>query len=442
MSARAHLPAGTVSSAASPAAFLKLLASSASLASLASFASLASLASLTLLAGCSSGSTARVDGPRSTPVSIARVEVRDVPVTLSAIGSVESVSTVAVKAQVGGELRRVAFEEGQDVRRGSVLFEIDPRPFEAALQQAKAQLDRDRAQLANAKGDSERYAGLVDKDYITPSEYDKIHTAATALEATVQADEAAVKSASLQLEFCTIRSPVDGRTGQLMVHAGNVVKANADTPMVVIEKMDPIYVSFSVPEQRLLEIKRRQADGTLHVEATVPDSEAAPVAGRLSFIDNSVDSSTGTVLLKATFANPDRILWPGQFVTVRLTLSTLKGARIVPTQAIQTGQEGSFVFVVKPDSTVESRQVSEGEAWEHDTVIEKGLEAGETVVTDGQLGLVPGMKVTPKTAPASGAPEGAGSDNGSPGGGPGGGGEPKGSPQSGAGADGGAGKKP
>jgi len=304
---------------------------------------------------------------------------------------------------VGGELRRVSFEEGQDVRRGEVLFEIDPRPYEAALEQARAQLERDRAQLANARADAERYAGLVEKDYVTASEYDKIRTTAAALEATLLSDEAAVKSAALQLEYCTIRSPLDGRTGTLMVHRGNIVKANADTPLVVIEQMDPIYVSFFVPERSLTEIKTRQAAGTLAVRATVPDSGGHSVTGRLSFIDSSVDSRTGTVLLKGNFPNPERILWPGQFVNVELTLATKSGALVVPTEAIQTGQQGQYVFVVKPDQTVESRPVSTGETLEHETVIEEGVSAGETVVTDGQLRLVPGTKVAPK-----GGPEAAG----------------------------------
>jgi multidrug efflux system membrane fusion protein len=351
---------------------------------------------LAALAGCTAGNTARVGGPEAVPVTLGVVTAKDVPVALQAIGAVEAYSTVSVKAQVGGELRRVPFTEGQDVRKGDLLFEIDPRPFEAALQQANAQLDRDRAQLKNARQDAERYAGLVEKDYVTPSEYDRIRTLASALEATVQADEAAVKSAALQLEYCTLRSPIDGRTGRLMVHPGNVVKANADTPMVVIEQMDPIYVSFSVPEQRLLEIKRRQAEGNLDVEAAIPDSGSHAVSGRLSFIDNSVDNQTGTVFLKATFSNPERILWPGQFVTVTLTLAVKAGALVVPTEAVQTGQQGPYVFVVKEDSTVESRPVVTGDTTEHETVIEKGLSAGETLVTDGQLRLVPGSKVVSK----------------------------------------------
>jgi multidrug efflux system membrane fusion protein len=363
----------------------------------------ARLAAATLiasLAGCSAGSGALAPAQAPVPVTLGVVQAKDVPVTVQAIGSVEAYSTVEVRSQVGGQLLRVPFSEGKDVRQGDVLFEIDRRPFEAALQQAKAQLDRDRAQLKNAQQDAERYAGLVEKDYVTPSEYDKIRTTASALEATVQADEAAVKSAELQLEYSTLRSPINGRTGRLMVHPGNVVKANSDNPLVVIEQMDPIYVSFSVPEQRLLEIKQRQGEGTLAVQALVPDSGSRFVQGRLSFIDNSVDHQTGTVLLKGTFANTERILWPGQFVTVTLTLSTRAGALVVPTEAVQTGQQGSFVFVVKADMSVESRPVVVGLTMEHETLIEKGLAAGEKVVTDGQLRLVPGTKVVARAEDA------------------------------------------
>lgn len=352
-----------------------------------------------LFAACTPAAPVRTDAQDAVPVTVGVVTPKDVPIVIRVIGTVESYSTVSVKALVGGELRRVSFEEGQNVRKGQLLFEIDPRPYEAALEQARAQLDRDKAQLKNAQADAQRYAGLVEKDYVTPSEYDKVLTSAAALEATVQADDAAVKSAALELEYCTIRSPIDGRTGALMVHRGNIVKANADTPLVVIEQMDPIYVSFFVPERSLTEIKNRQAEGTLTVQATVPDSGSHSVAGRLSFIDSTVDSQTGTVLLKATFSNPERLLWPGQFVNVGLTLATKNGALVVPTEAIQTGQQGSYVFVVKPDLTVESRPVVTGETMEHESVIEKGVSAGEKIVTDGQLRLVPGAKIAPKDGP-------------------------------------------
>ena len=235
------------------------------------------------------------------------------------------------------------------------------------------------------------------------------------------ADKAAVENAAVQLEYCTIRSPIDGRTGQLMVHRGNLVKANADTPMLVINQVDPIYVSFSVPEQNLTEIKTHRSAGRLEVRASVPDSDAPALAGWLSFVDNAVNGTTGTVLLKATFANHDRRLWPGQFVTASLQVSIRANALLVPTQAIQTGQQGSFVYVVKPDQSVESRPVTSGPAVGQDTVVENGVQEGEQVVTDGQLRLVPGARVTvrnsatgdresPASSPAAPAPSPAAAD--------------------------------
>ena len=289
------------------------------------------------------------------------------------------------------------------MKTGDLLFRIDPRPYEAALKSAQAQLARDAVQLKTARQDVERYSDLVKKDYVTQEEYDRIRTTADSLEATVRADQAAVENATVQLEYCTIRSPIDGRTGQLMVHQGNLVKENGDAPLVVINQITPIYVAFSVPEQNLAEIKKRSAAGRLEVEASLPGSGGGPLKGWLSFFDNAVDSTTGTVRLKATFPNRDRVLWPGQFVEVGLRVSTRPDALVVPTQAVQTGQQGSYVYVVRPDLSVESRPVVVGTAAGTETVVDKGLQAGETVVTDGQLRLVPGAKVEVKNAPA-GAP--------------------------------------
>ncbi len=370
------------------------------------------LCAAALLAACSKG-PARVEAKDPVPVTIGEVVQRDVPIVLSEIGSVEAYSTVAVKAQVGGELVEVAFHEGQDVRRGALLFRIDARPYDAALKSSRAQLDKDTVQLKTAQQDLARYAELVKKDYVTQEEYDRIRTNAASLEAAVAADGAAVDNAAVQLEYCTIRSPIDGRTGKLMVNRGNLVKANADTPLVVINQIDPIYATFSVPQQQLPEIKARQALGRLEVRVAVPDSAAQPPAGTLTFIDNAVDGTTGTVLLKATFDNHDRLLWPGQFVNATLQISTRPNALLVPTQAIQTGQQGSFVYVVKPDRTVESRPLAPVGVYERDTIIDQGLQAGEKVVTDGQIRLVPGASVrileaaAGRAAPAaSPAPEG------------------------------------
>ncbi len=360
------------------------------------------LAMIVLLAGCAR--TAETTSPQGdpVPVTVGAVSRKDVPIQIREIGTVEAYSTVAVKAQIGGELIDVGFREGQDVRQGDLLFRIDPRPYEAALKAAQAQRDRDQVQLKTARADVERYQDLVKKDYVTREEFDRISTNAAALEAAVAADKAAVDNAAVQLEYCTIRSPIDGRTGQLMVHKGNLVKANADTPMLVINQVDPIYVSFSVPEQNLAEIKARRSAGRLEVRAGVPDSGDAPLVGWLSFVDNAVNDTTGTVLLKATFANHDRRLWPGQFVTASLQVAIRPNALLVPTQAIQTGQQGSFVYVVKPDQSVESRAVTSGPAVGQDTVMESGVREGEQVVTDGQLRLVPGARVTIRSGASGG----------------------------------------
>jgi len=365
-------------------------------------ASAALLPAAVLFTACSRG-PARVDAHDPVPVTVGEVVQRDVPILISEIGSVEAYSTVAVKAQIGGELVEVAFHEGQDVHRGDLLFRIDPRPYDAALKSAAAQLQKDLVQLKTAQQDVTRYAELVKKDYVTQEEYDRIRTNAEALEAAVAADHGAVENATVQLEYCTIRSPIDGRTGKLMVNRGNLVKANADTPLVVINQIDPIYVAFSVPQQDLPEIKTRRAVGKLEVRVTAPDSAAQPPPGTLSFIDNAVDSTTGTVLLKATIPNHNRLLWPGQFVSASLQVSTKPNALLVPTEAIQTSQQGPYVYVVKPDQTVESRPVVQIGVYEHETIVEQGVKAGETVVTDGQLRLVPGASVKIQDAESRGS---------------------------------------
>jgi multidrug efflux system membrane fusion protein len=319
------------------------------------------------------------------------------PLQVKAIGNVESYNTVAVKSQVNGEISEVFFREGQDVRKGMLLFRIDPRPFEAALRQAESALARDRAQALNADAESQRYATLAGKGFVSKQEYDRARTNADALNAVVQADEAAVENARLQLEYTAIMSPIDGRTGAITVQKGNVVKAN-DLPLVTINQITPIYVTFSAPEQDLANIKRYQESGGLHVEASVSQEGVRPVAGKLTFIDNKVNTQTGTILLKATFANQDHALWPGQFVEVLLTLTTERNRTIVPAPAVQTGQQGQFVFVVKDDKTVEMRPVTVARTVDRWAVIEKGVQPGEMVVTDGQLRLVPGAKVEIKNS--------------------------------------------
>lgn len=339
--------------------------------------------------------------PASAPVPVT-VDIavqKTVPVQLRAIGNVEAYSTVTAKSKVGGELVRVHFTEGQDVKKGSLLFTIDPRPYEAALKQAEANLERDVAQAKHAEEDARRYESLIQKGVVPQQQYDKFCTDADALEATVLADRAAVDNARIQLGYCTIYSPIDGRTGSLIVKQGNIIKAE-DINLVVINQIVPINVVFSVPEQFLSEIKKYMALGKLQVETLIPTNDERSERGIITFVDNAVDMNTGTIRLKGTFANTDRRLWPGQFANVILTLTTQPNAILIPSQAVQAGQEGQYVFVIKPDFTAEQRPVVAGRTLNNETIIEKGVQAGERVVTDGQLQLVPGTKVELKTRPA------------------------------------------
>jgi len=297
----------------------------------------------------------------------------------------------------------VHFKEGQDVKQDALLFQIDPRPYEAALKQAVAQLARDVAQAKSAEEQAKRYEILVKKDYVSKDQYDQLRANADALAAAVDADKAQVENSRLQLAYCTIKSPIDGRVGSVLINKGNVVKAN-DLVMVTITKIIPIYVTFSVPEQNLSDIKKYMAAGPLKVAAVIPGDEKRPVQGVLTFINNAVDSTTGTIQLKGTFENKDKRLWPGQFVNVALTLTTHKNAVVMPSAALQTGQQGQYVFVVKPDFTVESRMVTVARTYGEFTVIAQGVKPGEKVVTDGQLQLIPGTKVEVKGEQAK--PEG------------------------------------
>jgi membrane fusion protein, multidrug efflux system len=326
------------------------------------------------------------------PVSVAIAEAKDVPVQIRAIGNVQPISNVAVRALVGGQLEKVWFKEGDDVRRGQPLFTIDPLPYQAALAQARANLARDEANLRNAESQAARYADLVKKDFVTREEYDKFTSAAEAARATAAADRAAVDNARLQLSYCEIRSSIDGPTGSLMVHAGNIIKANDTTPLVVINQITPVYVQFAVPESQLGDFRAR---GMANVPVTAsPQAGGTAVAdGKLTFVDNAVDASTGTITLKATFPNTNRALWPGQFVNVAVTLATRPNAIVVPSQAIQTSQKGQYIYVVKGGGSVELRPVKIFTADDQQTVLASGVAAGETVVTDGQLRLTPKSKV-------------------------------------------------
>jgi multidrug efflux system membrane fusion protein len=332
------------------------------------------------------------------PVTAATVIQKAVPIQLRAIGNVEAYSTISVKSQIEGVLTRVHFKEGQYVNKGDILFTIDPSPYEAALKQAEANLAKDNAQLENAHKEVSRYEDLVKKGYVAQEQYDQIRTNAAALEATVNADKALVENAHLQLKYCYIYSPINGRTGNLIANEGNLIKANADNPMVTINQIQPIYVTFSVPEQYLNEIKKYMADRKLNVEAFISKEDVMPEQGVLTFIDNTVDMATGTIKLKGTFANKGKLLWPGQFVNVFLTLTMQPNAIVIPSQAVQAGQSGVYVFVIKSDLTAESRPVVVARSLDGESVIEKGLQPGEKVVTDGQLRLVPGAKVEIKTS--------------------------------------------
>jgi len=382
---------------------------------------------LTLFASACSNGKAKNSIP-PPPVIVGLATKKTVPVELRAIGNAQAYSTVMVKSKVGGELVRVHFKEGQGVKKGDLLFTIDPRPYEAALklaearlesdlaqvQQAKANLERDLARAKNAEDDARRYQFLIERGVVARQQYEKMRADADALEATVRADRAAIENAEatvsadraaienakIQLGYCFIRSSIEGRTGSLLIQQGSIVKAE-DVNLVVINQTLPIEVAFYIPEQFLHEIRKYMALGKLKVEALVPLNENRPERGVITFIDNTVDTSTGTIRLKGTFANRERKLWPGQFVNVVLTLTEEPNVIVVPSQAIQTGQEGQYVFVVKPDLTVESRQVVAGRTVNNETVVQKGLQADERVVTDGQLRLYPGAKVEIKTPDAS-----------------------------------------
>ena len=360
--------------------------------------------SLAVLASCS-GTKAAAPVTSAVPVLAATVEQKNVPQQVRAIGNVEPYSTVSVKTQITGELTEVFFKEGQDVRKGQLLFELDKRPYEAALQQAEAALAKDQAQLSNARLQAQRYAELHQSGVVSKEQNDQMQSNNDALEAAVTADKAAVQNARVQLIYCSIYSPINGRTGTLVLHRGNMIKANDNPALVTINQVEPIYVSFMVPEQFLAEIKKYASEGKLRVQAEIPNDTRGSVTGTLSFIDNSVDQATGTIKLKGEFLNTDRRLWPGQFVKAILTLRDQPNAIVVPSQAIQNGQQGQFVFVIKDDMTVEARPVVITETADGQVIVQKGLVPGERVVTDGQLRLVPGAKVQIKQALLPKAPQ-------------------------------------
>jgi multidrug efflux system membrane fusion protein len=381
------------------------------------------------------GRGTRGGGGQAVPVVVGRAIQRDVPVSLTAIGNVEAFSTISVRAQISGVLNTVKFNEGDDVKAGDLLFTIDPRPYQAALQQTQANLTHDDAMLAQANAqlardiatdkyntaEAQRMASLNERGLLPKDQADQQKAAADASSALVTADKAAIEaakaqlaaqqaavdSAKLQLEYTTIKSPINGRTGNLTVKAGNLVTANT-TELITITQVTPVYVTFSLPAVHLDEVKAHASDRTLAVSATPQTTGAQSAMGKLTFVDNAVDPSTDTIKMKATFPNTDRSLWPGQFARVSVRVATLSNATVVPSEAVQTGQDGQFVFLVKRDSTVEQRPITTGESVDQDVVVKNGLNPGDTIVTEGQLRLEPGSRIqradprTGETGPAGG----------------------------------------
>jgi multidrug efflux system membrane fusion protein len=363
------------------------------------------LSALLTLAAC-----AKPAPPAKPPVAVtvAAAERGPAPYVVVANGVVEPLRSVAVQSQVEGVLTAVHFKEGDEVRAGQPLFDIDPRPYAAQLRQAQAVLARDQAQAENARREAERFGALVQKDYVTKSQADQAAANAAALKAAVDADRANVEAARLDLENAAIRAPVAGKTGSLLVREGNLVRPGSGTPLVVINQMQPILVRFAVGEREFPLVQRYASRGTLKVRATPMQADAAPAGGVLSFVDNGVDTTTGAVTLKARFDNRDRTLWPGQFVRVALELFVDSDAVLVPAQAVLNGQDGSFVFVVDSGDKVAVRPVAAGRAVGARVLIERGLTGGERVVTDGQARLAPGAKVdvrAPAAVPGPDAPE-------------------------------------
>ncbi|MDD5758276.1 MAG: efflux RND transporter periplasmic adaptor subunit [Desulfobulbaceae bacterium] len=333
--------------------------------------------------------------PKSLPpavVVIASAEQRDVPVEIKTFGTLEASEQVTIKAMVSGELTKVGFREGQEVKQGALLFEIDPRTAQAALNKAQASLTRNQVIRDNALQDFHRYSQLASKGLISQEQAEAYRTKAGTAAADVTADQAALENSKAQLAYCTITAPISGRLGELNVDRGNVVKAN-DTELVTIKTVSPIYANFTIPEDKLLIVKEHLAAGEMEVQAEVPGRAGLTEKGLVSFLDNSVDPTTGSIRLKASFPNEKKQLWPGQFLTLSLSVDVRENAVTVPSEALQTGQKKQFVFIVKKDQTAEVRTVSPGPTYQGMTVIEQGLATGETVIIDGQMRVIPGGKV-------------------------------------------------
>jgi membrane fusion protein, multidrug efflux system len=347
---------------------------------------------LIALAGCKENAPPPVT---SVPVTLGTAERRAVPYELAATGTVEPLQTVAVQPQVGGPIVRIAFTEGEEVRKGQILFQIDPRPFQAALARAEAVLERDRAQAENARSEVKRYAELAEREYVTAQQYDQARTTATAAAATLAGSEAAVTEAKLNLQYATIRAPISGRTGSLRVREGNLVRANDAQPLVTINQIRPILVRFAVPAANLALIQKHRNE-KLVVRAEPVGGEGPVSTGTLTFVDNAVDTTTGTILLKANFPNADGARWPGEFVNVRLRLYVDQNALTVPARAVVAGQQGSYVFVIQPDSSAATKPVKVDRTAGDLAIVTGEVQPGDRVVTDGQLRLRQGSKVEVK----------------------------------------------
>src|SRR5688572_17563211 len=340
-------------------------------------------------AGCATEAQPQQQGSSASapavPVAVGTVVRKPMPLDTAVVGTVEAYSTVSVRAQITGELTQVKFQQGDDVTEGQELFVLDRRPLEGILQQAQATLERDTAEAANAKAIMGRYEELVQRGIVAREQRDNARTNVARLEATLASDRAAVENAKVQLQYATIRAPISGRTGALMVNAGNLVRANDQAPLVTINQVTPIYVAFGLPEPLLADLRRYMARGTLRVEARPTNSDGHIAVGTITFIDNAVDQTTGTIKVKGTFPNADRQLWPGQFVNVVVRMTTETEALVVPSVAVQTGPEGPYVYRVKPDQTVELLPVVVARVAGHETVIKEGVGPGDTVITDGHL---------------------------------------------------------
>lgn len=364
---------------------------------------------LMALAGCSadsqengrkSGSTRKATVAVTTALSISK----DVPITIEATGRIEASATVGIRSQINGTLETIHFSDGGEVKKGDLLFTIDRRPYLVAVKSKEAMLAKNRAELANAEKELQRYLPAAKSGYVSQEQADQAATKVASLAATVRADEAALDTARLELQFCSLKAPLDGRAGEIQADEGSLVKANDDTPLVTINRIAPITVAFDIPGRELPAVQRYLAEGPLTVQVGLPGREGGTAEGSLTFVDNKIDPATGTVLVKADFANTGRDLWPGQLIPVSLRLTTSRDTLVVPSQAVQTGQDGRHVYVVRENSTVEYRPVTVGAGSGGETVIEKGLKEGERVVTDGHLQLVDGGSVVDRSDKAAGSP--------------------------------------